>query len=885
MSWDEIRDAIDAKDTGQVIALVAKLDAAGRKEVADRLPAKLKEMRDATQWGDLEKGCHQPLMMAGAGTIGGAAAVAAWLCRREFDTWWLRSQGRELRRDLDTVTAARPAEWRADVARRIADRLRITDFAESVLPRWHMAAVLTLSAGAEPPAADGFVVMWASGGADPNALADDPFLDALVPRLFEADGVGAALAFDENTLQYKPDGVKSWVGALAELAAAGRLDRGMLLDGCVSRFLRGGTPHELRWFVRLHEVLDPAAEEFAARARDYVRLLPAAPSKVADVALQAVRQADDREPIEEPLFEEAAGAVLFRPEKKLVRAGLTWADRTARKRGRVDATLRAVTAVFPSDALDLRERAVKIAVKHAGKASAASREDVRAAAAELPDTLRAMIAETFGEVDAASPGSLAPLGPPPFVPREMPAPIGSPTELAEEFAVLLRTEHPDWLTVERFVAALVEFAYRDIDGTRDALRPVVDKQAPWLANASQIGRHNEQNWTLFAVRCLFVPKTPNRLVEALSSLVKGWSRKGETIFDPQLDRFLALRGREIAAAVGRVPVLLAAPTTAAGHVDPAVLVDRLERLEAAGTEPGRAELAQAMLRVPREIDPAAVTRVKNLVSPAGRAMAAWLAAGPQPDPDVRCEVIEEPAATVGDRRLRLPSRILSVVSFPGDSDIARLCAFPEEGWRDFGGAKYCVTFAWWPGVTPSHREIAAAQLVPYQVGLTDETWLQGATALALAEADGPSGAATGTLLACTLANAHERHRADAVDALLALSARGVLPAAETGVAVGRLAAFGRIKLGRVVKALGAAADAGAHADVWTTIAAALPEVLSEPGGRAVRGLPDLLALGTRTAETTGARGAIPALEAAAGRDGSGRLVKEAARLHRSLTAT
>ncbi|MBO2465137.1 DUF6493 family protein [Actinomadura violacea] len=885
MSWDAIRDAIDAKDQGRVIGLVRGLDGPGRKEVADRLPGKLKEMRDATRFGDLERGYHRPLMMAGAGTIGGAAAVAAWLCRREFDTWWLRSQGRELRRDLDAVTADRPAEWRADVARRIADRLRITDFAESVLPRWHMAAGLTLSAGAEPPAADGFVVLWASGGADPSALADDPFLDALVPRLFEADGVGTALAFDENTLQYKPDGEKSWVGALAGLSASGRLDRGMLLDGCVSRFLRGGTPHELRWFVRLHEVLDPTAEELAARARDYVRLLPAAPPKVADVALQAVRQADDREPIEEPLFEEAAGAVLFRPEKKLVRAGLTWADRTARKHDRVDAALRAVLAVFSSDALDLRERAVKVAVKHAGKASAEAREGVRIAAAELPDTLRAMIAEAFGEVGAAAPEPWAPPGPPPFVPREMPAPIGSPAELAEEFAVLLRTEHPDWLAVERFVAALVAFAYQDIDGTRNALRPVVDKRAPWLADPDQQIGHHEKDWTLFSVRCLLVPKTPGRLVEALASLVKGWSRKGETVFDPQLDRFLALRGREIAAAVGRVPVLLATPTTAAGHVDPDVLVERLERLEAAGAEPGRAELAQAMLRVPREIDPAAVTRAKGLASPAGQAMAAWLAAGPQPDPDVRCEVLEEPTATVGDRTLRLPSRIFSAVSFPGDSDIARLCSFPEEGWRDFGRPKFSHTFAWWPGITPSHREIAAAQLVPYQAGLTDEAWLQGTTMLALAEADGPSGAATGTLLACTLANAHERHRADAVDALLTLSARGVLPAAETGAAIGRLAAFGRIKLGRIGKALGSAADAGAHADVWTIIAAALPEVLAEPDGHAVRGLPDLLALGTRTAETTRARGAIPALEAVAGRGGSSRPVKEAARLHRTLTAT
>ncbi|MDL4819588.1 DUF6493 family protein [Actinomadura opuntiae] len=879
MSWDEVRDAIDAKDAGRVMVLVSKLDAAGRKQVADRLPGRLKEMRDAAQWGELERGYHQPLMLAGAATISGAAAAAAWLCRREFDSWWLRSQGPQLRRDLDAVTAHRPAEWRADVGRRIAERIRVTDFAEEALPRWHMAAGLTLSAGAEPPAADAFVVMWVSGGADIGALADDPFLDALVPRLFEADGVGAALAFDRSSAQWTRDR-GTWAGALAELAASGRIARDTLLDGCVRRFLRGGTPHELRWFVQLHELLEPTDDEVAARVRDYARLLPSAPSTVADLALRAVRRADELERVDEPLFEEAAGAVLFRPENKLVRAGLIWADRTARKRGRVDAALRAVTAVFTSDVLDLRERAIKIAVKHGGGASAETGGQIRDAAAGLPDAPRAAIAAAFGEVESSTP---VVLGPPPFVPREMPAPIGSLSELADEFDVLLRTEHPDGIAVERFLAALVEFAYEDIDAVRNAMRPAVSVM-PWLANPDvKMGNHHENDWTLLAVRCLLIPKSTGGLINALAAFVKGWTRKGETVFDPQMDRFLALRGREIAAAVGKAPVLLATPTAASGHLDPDVLVGRLERLEAAGAEPGRAELAQAMLRVPREIDPDVVSRAKGLTSKAGQAMAAWLAEGPPADPDVRCEVLAEPAATLGDRTLRLPSRVLSTVAMPGDGDVARLCAFPEEGWRDFGGPKYSPSFARWPGITPSHREIAAAHLVPYQSTLTDENWLQGPTMLALAEADGPAGAATGTLLALTLANRHERHRADAVDALLTLSARGVLPAAETGVAAGRLAAFGRIRLGRVVKALGAAADAGAQADVWAVIAAALPEALPAPGGRAPTGLPDLLALGTRTAEVVGARGAIPALEAVAGRGGSSRLVKEAARLRRTLT--
>ncbi|TMQ91284.1 hypothetical protein ETD83_31650 [Actinomadura soli] len=183
---------------------------------------------------------------------------------------------------------------------------------------------------------------------------------------------------------------------------------------------------------------------------------------------------------------------------------------------------------------------------------------------------------------------------------------------------------------------------------------------------------------------------------------------------------------------------------------------------------------------------------------------------------------------------------------------------------------------------PSHREVAAAHLLPYFAGTEDEGWGQGTVMLDLAEGDGPAGAATGTLLACALANRDQRERAIAVEAFLAFGGRGVLPAAETGAALGRLAAAGAVTVPRAVKALTAAADAGAHAEVWAVLAAALPHALPEPGERAPAGTPDLLALATRLAEITGARGAIPAVADVASRGGSSRLVKESARLHRTV---
>ncbi|GGQ38466.1 hypothetical protein BKA00_003062 [Actinomadura coerulea] len=874
---DDLQKALDAGDVRLTARLVAELDDDARRAVAKDLPDRLKAMRAAAPHGALPHKTLEPLLVAGAGTVGGPAAAAAWLCRRELRLWWTQNGHAQTCAALCAVTSAHPDEWRADVAHRVAARIRVSE-GESIL--WHMAAALAESAGTVPDS-DGFVVGWVTERDLPGA--DDPFLDALVPKLFEVNAVGGALAEDEASPQWKSVRKGTWAGALSGMAATGRLDRALLLDGCVRRFLRGGTVRDLRWFIALHDALEPTEEDTAARARDYVRLLPAAPSTVAGLALRQVRRVDDGGGLDAALFDEAADAVLFRPEKKLVQAALTWLDRTARKRDRVDATLRAVTAVFGSDALDLRERAVAVAARHAGHAGGAVREEVRAAARDLPAVLREPVAAAFGAVEAAAAPEPLP-GPPPFTPREAPAAIGTLGELAEEFAVLLRADE-EWRTSERFLAALVEFAYRDPEATRAALRKPADDLASWLTDADSHSSwrvYIRESWIEFPVQSLLRPAKSHGLAEALASLLNGRSRKAGTVFHPQMERFLTLRRHEIASAVGKAPVLLATPTEGSGHVDPGVLVARLERIEAAGAEPGRADLMQAMLRVPREIDPAAAARARRLASKAGRTLAAWLADGGLTDPAVECAVLDKPLASVRGRTIRPPTRILSTVDAPGDSDIAHLCAFPEEGWTDFGTAGIRSAQAFWPSILPSHREVAAAHLVPHLAGAAEDDLGQGAVMLDLAGADGPTGAATGTLLACALAHRSQNERADAVESLLVLAARGDLPAAETGTALGRLAALKRLTLPRAVKALTAAADGGGHAGVWAILAAALPHTLPAPGERAVTGVPDLIALATRLAETTGAKDAVPGLEDVAARGGSSRLVKESARLHRAL---
>ncbi|OLT26469.1 hypothetical protein BJF79_12270 [Actinomadura sp. CNU-125] len=231
-----------------------------------------------------------------------------------------------------------------------------------------------------------------------------------------------------------------------------------------------------------------------------------------------------------------------------------------------------------------------------------------------------------------------PDGPPPCVPREAPEPIGSPDELAAEFVAQRRSRFvASPADIERFVAATVELAFRNPAGTRDALRRAAAEAAPRLAD--ETARHSLGDDRLsLAVRAVLAPHDPDRSDAMRKSFLEGGTSTSRTVFRPPIERFLAWRGHEAAASVGRVPVLLATPTSFAGHIAPDVLVDRLERLQAAGVEPGEADLLQALLRIPRDIAPNAVTRAEAPTSRAGRTVAAALGSAGLPDPTVTCEI-------------------------------------------------------------------------------------------------------------------------------------------------------------------------------------------------------------------------------------------------------
>ncbi|MGJ6967531.1 DUF7824 domain-containing protein [Streptosporangium sp. G11] len=561
-----------------------------------------------------------------------------------------------------------------------------------------------------------------------------------------------------------------------------------------------------------------------------------------------------------------------------MRAGLSWLDQSVRLAPEyAEAAAGALVAAFAHEASDVQERAVRLAVKHAAHLD---RAPLRDAAAALPADLRERlgISEKPGEdekpADGAGSGEDARpalLIAPALPPVEFPPPITTAAELGAEFVQLAHAPftHLDWLGSERLMAALVELTYRDRAAVRAALAQVPARTWTWDEDDDPVA------WLWTAMQAVASPPAPSPV-----------SRFPDPHRTSMPHLLILSRMAEILAAAradNLPPVLLATPTSADGHVDPTELLARLERLEAVDMDPPDADLQQALLRIPRRVDAGVAAKAARLTSPAGRIVARWLSGGGLADPVVTVRYGYE-----GDSHRWFDdgpppsyyynSRAYSfVAASPVELDlIDLLCRDPRAFTLNRGGY-----LNWWAGIMPSHREVVAAYLLPF----FDWDWPErspGPPILHdLARADGPLGPAFATMLVSHLNNEDPAGRAAALDLLLALAAAGDLPATDVGDQLGQLVKNGMVTLSRVTPSLAEAERAGAGAQVWRTVAAALPRILPADGERPPNGLADLIALGVKTAPP-GDTTRIPGLAAIAARGGSSRMVREALRLTRLL---
>ncbi|MFU8871694.1 DUF6493 family protein [Micromonospora sp. SL4-19] len=841
-----VRGDVDAAQ-----AVLVGLDEPARRTLGEELVAHVRRRRDNWWWGNEATA----LAVAAVGTLSTPTKAAALLGRRSV---MLRDADPE---PVVAMARRRRVTWLADLAYKLADRLSRRRPWEG----WQFVAGLLLAENAAPPTGDAFVAGWAYAmwwRPDHRQLAPlvdrlraDPFLDVLLPRLFEVDGVG-----DDLTPPYAAD--KQMVPqALSALAAEGRIDRSTLLDAVLGRLLRGDRAAALRPFLALHDLLAPAPAEVAARATTYLRLLADAPGPVAAMAQRALRSLAGDVELESLL--EVSRAVLIRPEKALVRGQLSWLDRLARQRPDRAAEIASVVAVAAEHpAADLRDRAVTVAQRHGHRSVAA------VTVAVAGDELR-----------------------PPAPVAAAPPPIADVDELVEEVAALLGTGWPA-LAVERVLDGLVRLATTDRVRLEAALLPVLRRHRvgaddhPWAAFSLPAQLHGvllaaaapaeaavrRDQWTGILTR-----SRPRALRPFRSGPAAEPARR------PALTQVYCARLAEIGQRLDARddPGLLAAPTSTTGAVDPTALYERLAVL---GDRPvWRWDLTQALLRLPAVVDEALVARAAALDTPAGDELAAWLRGDALPSP-------AHQVVTVGRRESmgrhdfgydRLPERrtLVATTAPEGVADrLGLLTVTPQLTGRGHG--------RWgdlWPALLPGHRGLVAAHVLPEIAKAAQEDLREGATILpVLAECTGTGGPALDLALAYGLCARHEVDRVAALDALLILAAAGDLDAPAVGGHLGALAADGQVTLTRAAAPLRDAVTAGARLSTWRLLAAALPPLLAAPAPP--RGTPDLLTLAAETAAATGVRIEVPGLADVVARDGGGRLATEARRLARALAS-
>jgi hypothetical protein len=316
-----------------------------------------------------------------------------------------------------------------------------------------------------------------------------------------------------------------------------------------------------------------------------------------------------------------------------------------------------------------------------------------------------------------------------------------------------------------------------------------------------------------------------------------------------------------------------------GHLDPDVLVDRLVECAAAGVEPLPADLAQALVRLPRGRHPDAAGKAARVGSPAAATAAAWLAGEGLPDPEtgLRWGYLDGATDRYFDEHepehrpwdIRLKPRLRAAPT--GHELLDELLSEQSRwSWDAHGGEK-----GWWPAVLPSHREVVATNYLRFLL----HPGIAPVFVEALADADGPTGEAMALTLASYVAAGHP----EAAPLLLRMAARGDMPAEAVGEQVALLLRrTPRFEERAVVRVLTEAARQGAHATVWRLLTTLLPVLLPGPGERPVAVHTEAMTLAADTATWAGARGAIPQVTAYAESGGRSRFVRACVRLRDQL---
>ncbi|EKX63079.1 DUF6493 family protein [Streptomyces ipomoeae] len=881
MTSEALITAVRAGNPSDVLALVDGMTDAERRACMPELKELRKKLRPEP-WSSPAQRAYPALQAAGAACQTGAAAVATWLTGS--DMRWRHASPAVLL----VVLGDRDPDWLADLVHRLAERPLTAE-----VPYKLMAGLVGL-AGCAVPTSEAYVWGWMqhisryrrNRGTVVGNLRKDPHLRELVAALFETEEIGA-----RSDWRYD-EGPNNWTNALTQLTQEGLLDRKVMIDACVARLLRGGSTADNKVFLGLLTALDLTPDERRERVADWTALCADAPSTVASHAQSVLTEFALNGELGARRLAEVSGAVLFRPERKLVRTQLILLGKALKQDPSGAAELLPVVAqAFGHEDTDVQERALKLVERHIGELpdGSAVRDELADAAAGLSPALRARALELLGAAALEHTNEVYEelLPPVPLPTRLAPTPE-TVAELAEEAGAVLAGDSAVG-AFERALDGLVRHAHRDREALVEALGPTVSRC--WWADleADSLDRYFRES--PYGLDIVLVTLLERVSTSALHPARNGAAESAGCVHSGVAWAFDA-RLWEIAYRIRTepLPFLLATPTWSTGALEAAELVARLDEYRRLGVRAGEKDFAQALLRVRRDDRAAlsaAAVAARELGTAEGDRLAEWLLTDIPPLP-VQWSHTDEPRMLVEFGEL---PELQGELFPPEFRRLGRPLTPYESRW-------YCRHWddsEWrhWLAVVPGRPELLAGRILRDLSQAAIEDTRAGFSFLpTLAEAEGEAGEAVRLCVTYGLGAQRPEDRLAAVDALLVLAARGQLDAEALGTDLGRLAAFGSLKPLRVAEAIRTAATTGAYGTAWAVLRAMLPRLLAELAGEdkagkartPIRGLGELVAVAAECVERSGAHGELPHLDLAADRRGSSRLVTEARRLRTALAA-
>lgn len=768
-----------------------------------------------------------------------------------------------------------PVAWRTELVARLDEEVR----KRSGSQRLHLVVDhIVRTTGCPMPESDYFVQGWLSkhsyGPADGllDRLREDPLTPTLLPLAMEqssitsqalsalctfaAEGIVDRAALVRRVFaivadQHPAAAIHYWqaVPLTADEHARTAPERSALAAKMLARLLQDGSPKTINPVMTFLRALALTPAEKVPFLRDHVAMLDLS-SPVASYGQEVLRELDEAGLLEEDVLSEACERVLPRPEKKLVRAQLSWLDLVARRAPtRTSRILTDAALAFGHPDVSVQERALKLVARHLKNTDGQVRAELLTAAASLGAGLSARAAKLLGTEDDTRTERVAETETLPLLPRHRPAPgpVETAVEVAQELAVVFTDD--DVMAFERGLDGLVRHARLDRAALCRALEPVMRRKPGVQRDCGQSD--------LYDVAAAMRGDEPRTLYGRPYSRIS----HGEAGSPP--GTLLMARLVEALQVIesGTQPFLLALPTHLTGAVDAGELVERIAELERMQVEPAPVDLAQALLRVTPTEDEQVRRAAGDLRSDAGRRLARWLhEAGlphqdstpdtwPAADPADAPPGLWEPSSPGAHQDLPLPP-VAAAVFGSYERDPSRKGSYIPY---------HAYAAPYWVAQLPHHRDEVAARA---------KDSVNARMLARLAEAGGPAGYALHWQIAWQMGE----DRDAAVDALLVLAAQGQLDGRLLAGQLQALIRHGRSSPKRVVEGLRAAAQTGAYATVWSVLEAALPALLR---GTPVRDAGAFLAVAVECASRCAAKGVIPEVEAVAARTGSSQTVKHA----------